>query len=274
MIHLAHILALASTISVPFFEELLEIAPEELVEAIAAAEPIINQPSATYQVFIYAPSNSGWIYPPTGKVMPWPPPEDPVEELRLLVDEAHRRLTAIEGREVIDQAQWASLHAKIQEKNLTILHQSQRISLLEALRNDTNARLEELEDRIEKFSFRLTAVEAALRCDGHGPPPDPEPMPGDANGDGVVNIADLGVLAANWQQPVDGGHAQADFNGDGVVNIADLAILAANWGGYMPDGVYQPLEEAMAEVFDAPRPNFDGPHAEDDTLDREPADDE
>jgi T5SS/PEP-CTERM-associated repeat protein len=52
-------------------------------------------------------------------------------------------------------------------------------------------------------------------------------MGGDANLDGVVSIADLGILAANWQKAADwlGG----DFNGDGIVNIADVGILAGNW---------------------------------------------
>jgi hypothetical protein len=53
-------------------------------------------------------------------------------------------------------------------------------------------------------------------------------IPGDANLDGSVNIADLGILAGNWQGSgktwVDG-----DFNGDGEVTIADLGVLAAHW---------------------------------------------
>jgi hypothetical protein len=51
---------------------------------------------------------------------------------------------------------------------------------------------------------------------------------GDANLDGKVDIADLGILAANWQQS--GRHViHGDFDGDGQVNIADLGMLAANW---------------------------------------------
>jgi hypothetical protein len=53
--------------------------------------------------------------------------------------------------------------------------------------------------------------------------------PGDANGDGVVDLTDLGRLAGNWQQsPRD--WSQGDFNGDQVVDLTDLGILAANWG--------------------------------------------
>jgi hypothetical protein len=53
--------------------------------------------------------------------------------------------------------------------------------------------------------------------------------PGDANGDGAVDVGDLGILAANY-----GGSgkawAQGDFNGDGLVDVGDLGILAANYG--------------------------------------------
>jgi hypothetical protein len=53
--------------------------------------------------------------------------------------------------------------------------------------------------------------------------------PGDANGDGMVDVGDLGILAANY-----GGTsktwAQGDFNGDGAVDVGDLGILAANYG--------------------------------------------
>jgi fibronectin-binding autotransporter adhesin len=70
---------------------------------------------------------------------------------------------------------------------------------------------------------------------------------GDATLDGSVTIADLGILAANWQQSGRYWY-QGDFNYDGGVNIADLGILAANWqkgtnGGGMS------FEEALA-MFD------------------------
>lgn len=55
-----------------------------------------------------------------------------------------------------------------------------------------------------------------------------EPLPGDLNGDGVVNAADLGLLVAAWG-PCKG--CAADLNGDGVVNAADLGLLVAAWTG-------------------------------------------
>ncbi len=51
--------------------------------------------------------------------------------------------------------------------------------------------------------------------------------PGDLNGDGVVNAADLNILLAAWGTD----NAIADINGDGIVNAADLNILLAGWTG-------------------------------------------
>ncbi len=53
--------------------------------------------------------------------------------------------------------------------------------------------------------------------------------PGDANGDLVVNIADFGLLAGNFNQP--GTWETGDFNGDGITNINDFGLLAANFNG-------------------------------------------
>jgi hypothetical protein len=54
-------------------------------------------------------------------------------------------------------------------------------------------------------------------------------IPGDANGDGMVNVGDLGILAANYGGS-DKTWEQGDFNNDGLVNVGDLGILAANYG--------------------------------------------
>jgi hypothetical protein len=59
---------------------------------------------------------------------------------------------------------------------------------------------------------------------------DVAPIPGDTDGNRVVNEADAQVLATNWGSDVgQGGYAAGDFNGDGMVNVLDAAILAANW---------------------------------------------
>ena len=55
------------------------------------------------------------------------------------------------------------------------------------------------------------------------------PLAGDANLDGIVNVGDLGILAAHYGQS-NCTWAQGDFNDDGIVNVGDLGILAANYG--------------------------------------------
>ncbi|MFM7133355.1 MAG: hypothetical protein ACKO0W_03460, partial [Planctomycetota bacterium] len=50
-------------------------------------------------------------------------------------------------------------------------------------------------------------------------------VPGDLNGDGVVNAADLSILLGAW-----GTSGPGDLDGDGVVSASDLAILLASWG--------------------------------------------
>jgi hypothetical protein len=60
-------------------------------------------------------------------------------------------------------------------------------------------------------------------------------LAGDANGDGAVDVGDLGILAANYGQS---GKTwpQGDFNSDGMVDVGDLGILAAHYG----EGATQP----------------------------------
>ena len=52
-------------------------------------------------------------------------------------------------------------------------------------------------------------------------------LPGDADGNGVVDDLDLTALASHWQQY--GGLADGDFNGDGFISQLDLTVLATAW---------------------------------------------
>ncbi len=65
-----------------------------------------------------------------------------------------------------------------------------------------------------------TTVSANLRAPGV-----PVPVPGDLNGDGVVNGLDLGLMLSAWGS--NGG--PADLNNDGIVNGLDLGIQLSNW---------------------------------------------
>jgi hypothetical protein len=53
-------------------------------------------------------------------------------------------------------------------------------------------------------------------------------MPGDFNGDGKVNGADLGLLLAVWG-PCDG--CPEDMNNDGMVDGGDIGLMLASWTG-------------------------------------------
>lgn len=58
-------------------------------------------------------------------------------------------------------------------------------------------------------------------------------IPGDINGDGIVEVLDVGAVSAHWYPgpplgPL-GYNADADINNDGAVDIFDAAIVSANW---------------------------------------------
>ena len=57
----------------------------------------------------------------------------------------------------------------------------------------------------------------------------PPTCPGDANGDNLVNAADLSVLLANFGGRSE-GPGDGDFNGDGFCDSADLSVLLAQFG--------------------------------------------
>jgi hypothetical protein len=85
----------------------------------------------------------------------------------------------------------------------------------------------------QRFGLHKIAAAPALR-------------PGDANGDRMVDVGDLGILAANY-----GGSgkswAQGDFNGDKLVDVGDLGILAAHYGE--GSGTSQNFSADYAKVF-------------------------
>lgn len=64
-------------------------------------------------------------------------------------------------------------------------------------------------------------------------------VPGDINGDGQVDAADLNILGINWQG-MDKTPEEGDLTGDGNVNAADLNILALNWQFGVPEGAAVP----------------------------------
>ena len=54
-------------------------------------------------------------------------------------------------------------------------------------------------------------------------------VPGDTNGDGIVNSQDLALVASNWLQSGTRLSVAGDANGDGIVNSQDLALISSDW---------------------------------------------
>jgi subtilisin family serine protease len=57
------------------------------------------------------------------------------------------------------------------------------------------------------------------------------PLPGDANGDGIVNLTDFNIVAANFGRTnITTGRGSGDLNADGRVDLKDFNLLASNFG--------------------------------------------
>ncbi len=73
---------------------------------------------------------------------------------------------------------------------------------------------------------------ASLDVNANGVP-DACDIPGDIDGDGSVNVADMLAMFADWG-PCDDTlplpPCPADLNGDGVVSVIDLLLMLSNWG--------------------------------------------
>ena len=81
-------------------------------------------------------------------------------------------------------------------------------------------------DDVAVWDLALTEAQILAQFSAAFPAPD---VPGDANGDGKVDVTDLNVVGLNWQMAVDPGAANGDFDGSGFVDVGDLNILALNW---------------------------------------------
>lgn len=68
-----------------------------------------------------------------------------------------------------------------------------------------------------------------------------EPLPGDVNVDGAVDLADFGILKAHFGQA--GARAEGDLTGDGRVDISDFGELKNSYGNVGPGPVKEPVPE-------------------------------
>ena len=74
-------------------------------------------------------------------------------------------------------------------------------------------------------------------------------VPGDANGDGSVDLLDLDILGANFGLTSGATVAEGDFNGDGAVDLLDLDILGANFGFASAAATPEPGSIVLATIF-------------------------
>ena len=76
---------------------------------------------------------------------------------------------------------------------------------------------------------------------------EPTQVTGDVNGDGVVNIQDLVLVAGRLGQT---GQNDADVNGDGMVNIQDLVLVAGAFANAAAAPSFHPQVLAMLTAAD------------------------
>ncbi len=88
---------------------------------------------------------------------------------------------------------------------------------------DLSAGRHVVEVKVREAPTQLDALKLLL-------PGDLAVLPGDANGDGRVDLLDFALLRANFGRTVTDGFALGDFNDDDVVNLLDFAILRGNFG--------------------------------------------
>jgi hypothetical protein len=75
------------------------------------------------------------------------------------------------------------------------------------------------------------------------------PIPGDVNGDGRVSLADAILLSTVYGfvgDPI--WDPRADLNGDGIIDILDMGIWAANYGTPGPQGDVN--SDGIVDMFD------------------------
>ena len=89
---------------------------------------------------------------------------------------------------------------------------------------------------IESGGGRTGELQSSDIALASAPPVEPHVfIPGDANKDGVVDLADLNLIGSNWDPPPELGATRevlidGDFDGDGYVGLADLNILGSTFG--------------------------------------------
>ena len=94
-----------------------------------------------------------------------------------------------------------------------------------------------------------SATATAFTTDSNGVlVPHAAALPGDADGNGKVDFADLVILAAHYGQS-NATWADGDFNADGSVGFDDLVILAQNYGQSTAPAIREPARAVPEATF-------------------------
>lgn len=64
----------------------------------------------------------------------------------------------------------------------------------------------------------------------------PPACAGDADGDGMVGLADLAALIAWWSMSVPPAPGAIDLDGSGAIGLGDVAVVISNWGAVCGGG--------------------------------------
>ncbi len=78
-------------------------------------------------------------------------------------------------------------------------------------------------------------------------------IPGDANFDGSIDVADLGILGVNFHL-TDLAWTDGDFNFDGTVDVSDLGLLGANWSDALAP-TFSNIFEPRSMKYPVPEPS-------------------
>jgi len=118
---------------------------------------------------------------------------------------------------ILRTTNWKPLET-FQYLNLKWDYDGQRIKTSENLQITLTLSVSRYIEGISSFSFDIIVTGS-------------ESLPGDINGDGHVNIWDLGLISEAWfTESGDPDYdPRADLNADDKVNIWDKAILSENW---------------------------------------------